>query len=333
MTTPVCPICLDDEGDSSDLCLPCFHWFHRSCWNRWGKFICPVCREVPKFSNPSVESGTKLQPGQITLRTSQQSPGGNAGFITSSGSITSGAITMGQIISGTSQSFDRNIGFITSGPIATGQITSGIGAVNIQTGQPLDDNGVNINFSTVPTSSLQTTPGRIRILVAGAANTGKTTSVIKCIIWIREQFDRICVVTHQSDLIKYRHNLGWIHDIRFCETIEEAGQDLEHALVVMDEVSVSDDWFRRHRQTSVIFVTTRPQRIVCDHFTKYVVHHQPYLDQTLRTICGGFNTESLRTQIVEGIRADELYGAMVLTLVDDNGIALNPFNSYNIRIG
>lgn len=36
-----CSICL--EGNV-DMCFPCFHWVHRSCYNRCNKNECPVCR-------------------------------------------------------------------------------------------------------------------------------------------------------------------------------------------------------------------------------------------------------------------------------------------------
>lgn len=50
---PECPICLESDAD---MCLPCYHWVHRTCWKRVvNKTICPTCRQsvipsLPTFS-------------------------------------------------------------------------------------------------------------------------------------------------------------------------------------------------------------------------------------------------------------------------------------------
>lgn len=39
-----CPICLEKMNDGDIEITNCYHGFHKSCWEKYNKDICPICR-------------------------------------------------------------------------------------------------------------------------------------------------------------------------------------------------------------------------------------------------------------------------------------------------
>ena len=44
-----CPICFEEMKENFP--LSCSHWVHRTCILKWGKHMCPICREPLKLTS------------------------------------------------------------------------------------------------------------------------------------------------------------------------------------------------------------------------------------------------------------------------------------------